>query len=192
MIAANHPEESPMNRIARRALSTVLGLGLLAAAVPAPAFASADPARLEGLVIGIDGRPAAGHAVVLVDDTGRVVERSTSNDDGLYRFEPVAPGDYGIGLELPDGTAVPVPAADGRLRAGELARRDIRLLRTEQPMQLAPGKTHSGLVLWWVGLSPAAKTALIVGAAAGVWLLLDSGSDDSGSGEGSASPFTIE
>ena len=180
-----------MNRTARRTLSAVLGLALVLAAVPAPAFAGAEPARLEGIVIGTDGRPAAGHAVLLVDDAGQVTERSTSNEDGLYRFEQVAPGEYGIGLELPDGTAVPVPEADGRLRSGELARRDIRLLATEQPMQLAPGKTHNGLVLWWVGLSPAAKTALIVGAAAGIWLLLDSDSDDGG-GEGPASPFTIE
>ena len=181
-----------MNPFARRTLSAVVTVALVAAITPSSALAAPDAARLEGLVIDSAGRPASGHAVLLIDDVGRVAGRSSSDDDGLYAFAAVEPGDYGFGLELPDGSAVPVPDADARLRAGELVRRDIRLLQTEQPMQLAPGRTHSGLKLWWVGLSPAAKTALIVGVAAGLWLLIDSASDDDDDDESPASPFTIE
>jgi len=145
----------------------------IAAASDGPA-----PARLEGIVVGTDGHPSAGVGVLLVDDAGRVADRAISESDGLYRFPEVVPGDYGIALELPDGTAAPVLGEATRLDRGELARRDVRLVAAEGGVQLAPGSSPNGLVLWWVGLSPVAKTAVVVGVIGGIWLILDATSSD--------------
>lgn len=174
-----------MNPTVRRTSALILALVFCPGAAPASILAADAPARLEGLVVGADGRPATGHAVLLVADDGGVAARATSGDDGVYRFAEVEPGRYGLGLELPDGTAAPVVGVDADLEAGQLARRDLRLAPADGLVDLAPAQSHGGLILWWVGLSPAAKAAVVVGGLGGAWLLYEELDDDD---EDTASP----
>jgi hypothetical protein len=52
-----------------------------------PAAMANDAAgRLEGLVVGVDGRPASGYTVHLIDESGEEHAQSTADDQGLYSF----------------------------------------------------------------------------------------------------------
>ncbi|MCS7265912.1 MAG: carboxypeptidase-like regulatory domain-containing protein [Armatimonadetes bacterium] len=77
---------------------------------------------IEGQVIRADsGRPIAGALVQLIDENGLSVSQATTNRLGIYRFEPILPGQYslrcqGQGLAVgfrhnvvvAEGTVVPV------------------------------------------------------------------------------------
>jgi hypothetical protein len=178
-----------MNSSIRRATSLALACALVLGPAMGSLLAADAPARLEGLVLAADGRPAEGHAVLLVDDAGQVSARAKSDEGGLYRFAEVEPGRYGLGLELPDGSSAPVPGVDAELAPGQLARRDLVLRPATGLVELAPGQTHSGLVLWWVGLSPAAKAAVVVGALGAAWWIYEETDDGDDDDEPSASPI---
>ena len=73
----------------RRSRKTLTaGLALLALVVSwMPAFAGSNVpgARLEGLLVGVDGRPAGGYAVHLIDAQGADIGRSVVTEDGIGR-----------------------------------------------------------------------------------------------------------
>ena len=165
----------------RSLLAAVTLVALVVGGIPA----SAAGGRLEGLVVDLDGRPATDHRVHLIDTAGNAVADSRIDDEGRYSFRDLPAGAYGIGVESPDGHVAPVAAAPVELGAGQLARRDLRLVRADAETQADAAGSSYGMGLWWAGLSPAAKTWVIVAivVAAGItWAALD---DD----EEAASPF---
>jgi len=131
----------------------------------APPHASAAGARLEGYLLGVDGRAATGHRVHLIDREGHDVAQAPATDEGIYRFRDLTPGAYSVGIETPQGKFAPVVAAPVRLRADELARRDIKLMRapgTPQPVA-GSGMQNQSAGVWWAGLSPGLKALTIIG-----------------------------
>jgi hypothetical protein len=96
----------------------------------APAQAEAGGARLEGYLLGVDGRAASGYKVHLIDGEGQDVAQSSTSDEGVYRFRDVTAGAYSLGIESPEGRMAPVAAPPVRLSADELARRDIKLVES--------------------------------------------------------------
>ena len=151
-----------------------------------PVSSGPPPGRIEGLVIGVDGRPAPAHRVRLIDAAG--VESATAVTDrtGLYSVRDVPPGEYGLALETPDGQVAPV-SAPVRLRAGELRRHDLRLLEGEPADQDAAAQSSGGLGAWWAGLSTAAKVWVIVGSVAVVGVTYAAVTDDDDEPEASPS-----
>lgn len=154
--------------------------------LPVSAGSAASEARLEGLLIAVDGRPAADHTVHLIDDRGEDVVQAVSDADGLYAFRGLDAGEYWLGIELPQGLVVPVAAPPVQLRGGQLARRDVKLLESGPEQAQAATGANYGFGMWWAGLSPSAKAWTIVGmvAVATVTVLALTDRDDE-----PASPF---
>jgi hypothetical protein len=147
----------------KESLASMTILALLLVLLPAPAVADVPGARLEGLLLDLDGRPAAGHRVHLIDERGAEVGRAAAAADGLYAFRDLPAGSYSLGIETGDGRMTPVAAPPVRIAAGQLARRDVKLvLGDESAIHRATGANY-GIGMWWAGLSTAAKIWTIVG-----------------------------
>lgn len=159
----------------RRACAIVM---LLVLAVPIASAAPGNPGRVEGLVVGPDGRPAEGFDVLLIDDGGEVVERSAADAEGQYRFARVAAGDYGLAITSPEGQAAPVLAPATRVAAGELVRRDIRLVPSTSPVAFAPAASGGGAGTWWAGLPAGAKVGIAFGGLVVLAVLIDAVTTD--------------
>jgi hypothetical protein len=156
-----------------------VALTSIALAVAAPVAVAAPPAAsLEGLVIAVDGRAAAGFGVHLIDEDGRAVARAAADEGGRFTFAELPPGSYALGIETPEGRLAPVAAPAVRLAAGERARRDVKLVAA--PVAGAPawtGRNH-GLGLWWAALSTASKAWVVVGGVAIVGITVAALGDD--------------
>lgn len=152
-------------RRARQAIATISILALSSGLLPLAA-APAGAARLEGLVVGVDGRPAAGTQVHLIDAAGREVAHAAAGADGVYSFAGVEPGSYAMGLESSSGARAPVAAPAVRLGSGKLVRRDLKLVESDAATVDASARSSYGLGAWWAGLSPAAKVGTIIGLVA--------------------------
>jgi hypothetical protein len=165
-----------------RSLTAMMTLLILAiACVPASAGSAASGARLEGQLIAVDGRPAAGYKVHLIDQRGDDLVQAVSDSDGVYSFRGLDAGSYSLGIELPQGLIAPVAAPPVELRGGHLARRDVKLLESgPEQAQVATGANY-GFGMWWAGLAPSARAWTIVGmvAVAAVTVLALTESDDS-------------
>lgn len=129
----------------------------------APVQAQAGGARLEGYLLGVDGRAASGYRIHLIDDEGLDVAQSLTSDEGVYRFRDVTAGAYSLGVESPEGRVAPVAAPPVRLGADELARRDIKLIASGDAEREAVERENYSFGVWWAGLSPAAKAGSVVG-----------------------------
>lgn len=159
-------------------VSTALVVTLLTAMLPGVTIAGPLGARIEGRVLGVDGRPAAGHRVHLIDGGGRSVAQAATSNDGIYAFKDLAAGSYGLGIEGVDGQAAPVAAPAVKLGAGELGRRDIRLMQAEPGRIESATQANYGVGMWWAGLSPAAKAWTIIGVVVVVGVTAAALSDD--------------
>jgi hypothetical protein len=150
-------------------------------------FTQADPSgSIEGLLLGQDGRPADRFHVVLISSAGEELDDSDLNDQGMFRFETVPAGSYGLGVRSPEGQAAPVMAAPIQVDGSNVVR-NINLGTITAPATLAPAS--GGVGVWWAGLSPAAKVWAVTGGLVVVGLtfaILDD--DDSDSGESPATP----
>lgn len=62
----------------------------------------AGACTLSGVVRDTGGRQVAGALAVLADTRGEVVGTTTSDEDGRYLFDSLAPGDYTIALSQPE------------------------------------------------------------------------------------------
>jgi hypothetical protein len=162
---------SPLRNLA--AVATVLALLTW---VASPALAGADDARLEGLLLGVDGRPATEMRVHLIDDQGRDLAQVATSEDGLYSFKDLPAGEYSLGIENAEGQMAPVTAPPVRVGQGELARRDLKLMEADPAAVNAATGANYGLGTWWASLTTAAKawTAVAVLAVVGItWAALD-------------------
>jgi hypothetical protein len=159
------------------AFTTLFAL-LFWVASPPTLAAGATGARLEGLVLGLDGRVAADHYVHLIDAGGEDIARSAVGDDGLYSFSGLSAGQYSLGVEMPDGTLTPVAARPARLGPDELARRDVRLLFFDSAETNAAVPLNYGLGSWWSGLSAGGKAWTIIGIVLAAGLIYQALDDD--------------
>ena len=124
--------------------------------------AQAAGARLEGYVVGTDGRGVSGYQVHLIDGTGQGVQKATTSEKGVYRFRDLPAGAYSLGIESPEGKVAPVAAPPTELASAELARRDIKLVEASREQREAVAKQNADFGLWWAGLSPPAKAWAVV------------------------------
>lgn len=150
---------------------------LLAASLPVGA---GPGGRLEGFVLAEDGRAASGFTMHLVDDAGREVGRSTTTDEGVYRFEDLPSGRYSLAVEDAQGRLAPVAAPPVQLGGQSLARRDVRVMPVDPAGRQAALDANPSMGLWWAGLSPAARVWTVVGVVVFVLLTisaLDNGDD---------------
>lgn len=172
-----------------RTLSAVATIFALFAWVVSPALARGDGARLEGLLLGVDGRPAADMRVHLIDDQGSDLAQADTSEDGIYSFKDLPAGDYSLGIENAEGQMAPVAAPPVHLGQGELARRDLKLMEGNATAQLNATEDNGGLGIWWASLSPAAKVwtgVAILAVGVITWSALDE--DDPSPGSGSVTP----
>ncbi len=158
-----------------------LACAALLAQLPPPALATGVPAGavLQGYVMGLDGRGAAGFRVHLIDAQGRDAAQAATDGAGVYRFAELAPGAYSLGIESPDGTLAPVAAAPLRLQPGELARRDVKLVEASAQELERVGLENRSFGLFWAGLSPLAKAGSILGVFVVLALTLSALDDES-------------
>ena len=76
-----------------------------------PAAIANDPVgRLEGLLVGVDGRPASGYTVHLIGEAGQQHSQSTADEQGLYSFRDLPAGNYALGIENTEGQIAPLAA----------------------------------------------------------------------------------
>ena len=168
------------------AYTTLFSLVLWVAPPPTLA-AGGGGARLEGLVVRLDGHAAAGHRIHLVGAAGEDLAQSAVGEEGLYSFAGLGAGQYSLGVEMPDGTLAPVAAPPVRLDDDELARRDLKLVTSDADTTSAALQANYGLGQWWNGLTTPGKAwtimAIIV-AASLVYEALDDETEASPVGSG--------
>jgi hypothetical protein len=136
--------------------------------------AAAPGARLEGMLLGVDGRPASDHRVLLVDGTGTDVGWSTTSDEGLYSFRGLPAGEYGLVVEGPEGQLGALAGPPLRLDDNELARRDLKLLEGDPASFGQAMNANYGLRARYAGMTTAEKTWLwvVVGVVTGLTMYL--------------------
>jgi hypothetical protein len=179
-----------MIRVPRSFVASTVVVALVFWALPAPAVAAAgDPARLEGQVVGIDGRPAEGFQIHLIGSDGTEVAAVETDDDGIYSFERVEAGRYGLGVGNPQGQVAPVAAPPIDLDDGQLARRDLRLVQTDEPRRQELAGINPSVGSWWAGLSTPAKAWVVVAIVVAAWFTYEALTDDSNDQEQPASPM---
>jgi len=141
---------------------TLVALALTPALAPVSAQAPAG-ARLEGFVLGVDGRAAPGYRVHLIDATGRDVAQAATGGDGVYRFRDLASGAYSLGIENTEGQIAPVAAPPVRLGRDELARRDVKMVDADPARRDSASRENASFGVFWAGLSPGAKAWSVIG-----------------------------
>lgn len=146
----------------RSIAALITTLAVVLAVSPVSAMGVQGGATLEGLVVGVDGTPAAGYRVHLIDESGRPTAEATADEDGLYSFTGVPAGDYALGIENPGGQMAPVAAPPMRLGDNELARRDLKLMSADEQGTQSAMRGNYSLGRWWAGLTPAAKAWTVV------------------------------
>ncbi len=161
--------------ILRRSSAVVAALAIVLAIDPV-AIAGV-PGRIEGFVLGLDGRPAADYRVHLIERTGAEAALAITDSRGQYSVREVPAGEYALALESQDGQVAPV-LTPVRLAAGELRRYDLRLLQAEPEEVEEAAESTGGLGAWWAGLSTAAKVWIIVGSVAVVGVTYAAVTDD--------------
>lgn len=153
--------------------STVVSLAL--ASIPA---AAGGGAVLEGLVVGEDGRAADGYTIHLIGEGGSAVAASPTGDGGLYSFRDLDAGRYSMGVENPIGEVAPVAGPPLELAAGQLARRDLKMLSASNQQTGQAIQGNASLGTWWAGLTPAAKAWSVVAVVVVIGITLAALDDD--------------
>ena len=168
-----------MSTTYRVAVSAVLTL--LLALPQAPLLAGSGGARLEGFLIDIDGRAAAGFRVHLIDSAGADIAQATTSDRGVYSFRELRPGRYSLGIENDQGQMSPVAAAPVRLTPDQLARRDIKLVRADENQNGGEGvdAAGKGFGVYWAGLPTGVRAASVFGIFVILGLTLSALDDES-------------
>jgi hypothetical protein len=152
-----------MNGSRRRTLARWLLLSALVCVAWTPRATAGPGAGLNGAVIGVDGRPAAGMRVHLIDREGGVRAIAPTADDGRYAIRGLPAGRYAVGIEDGRGHVAPVSGPGVLLEEGELAQHDVRLLRADQDERNRAATGNYGLGMWWTGLTTPAKVWTVLG-----------------------------
>jgi hypothetical protein len=153
-----------MRKSHESAIARLTMVALLVGSIPSIVGAEPGGARIEGLLIDVEGRAASGYTVHLIDEQGSDVAAASASDSGVYSLRNLPEGEYSIGIESPDGRMAPVASSTVRVSGNQLARRDIKLMQASaDARQSAVGENYS-IGMWWAGLSPQAKVWTVVGA----------------------------
>ena len=115
------------------------------------------------MLIKVDGRPATGYQVHLIDDSGNVLRSSSTTDDGLYSFKDLAAGEYSLGIEEPFGAVAPVAGPPVKVADRQLVRRDVKLMEADPSAVDRTLEANYGLRSWWTSTSDAGKAWAVVG-----------------------------
>jgi len=139
------------------------------------AVAAGGTGRLDGLVLGTDGKPAVGSTVHLIDGDGKS-RRAEVDVEGRYSLADVPAGSYSIGIETAAGQVGPVVAPPVRIDEGHLVRRDVKLANATPQLvdQAVQGNYSFGS--WFSGLGTGAQAGVVLGflvAAYGAVELID-------------------
>lgn len=170
------------DRTKRLTVGPTLAALVLLILAPAQVAAFSGDSSLEGLLLDVGNRPAAGHRVLLIDNGGAVVAAADVAPDGLYRFESVSSGDYALGIENPEGRMARVQAPQVHLQPDRVARRDVKLMTANREEGVT---ANSGMGAWWGGLTAMAKIWTVVGIVVAGGLIYSALDDD----EADASPI---
>jgi len=165
-----------MSKLQQTAVAGSTMLALILTVTAAPAMAGA---RIEGLLVDVDGRAATGYRVHLIDGNGEDVSQASAGDGGIYSFKDLPAGRYSLGVENPEGRIAPVASPPVRLAQNELARRDIKLMPTTPEAREAVGAQNAEFGLFWAGLSPWAKTWSVIGVLVFLGVTISALSDES-------------
>ena len=158
-----------MRNAIRPFIASTVAVALVVWMLPSPIEASDGPARLEGLVVGLDGQLADGFQVHLIDEDGAEVATAETDDRGVYSFDQVEAGRYGLGVGNPEGQLAPVAGPPIDLQGGQLARRDLKLVQTSEPRRQDLAGVNPSVGSWWAGLSTPAKTWVVVAIVVAAW-----------------------
>ena len=172
----------------RAVLASLTIMALMFCIAPASVLAGEGGARLEGLVIGAEGRPAPGATVYLFDDNGVTRAQAVSAEDGIYSLRDVPAGQYGMSVRTAEGVVAPVSSAPIRLEHGQLARRDLKLVEADAATVDQALTANYGFGSWFGGLTGAEKAGVIVGFVALGALVYAVFQDDNNPTETPASP----
>ena len=123
---------------------------------------SAAGARIEGLLLDVDGKAAAGHTLHLIDGDGNGVGTAPTSEEGIYSFIDLPPGSYSLAVEDSLGRIAVVDAPPMRLGKRTLARRDLRLMQ-------ADAETHTSAASGKTPASASGGPACRPGRACGPW-----------------------
>ncbi len=166
-----------MHRTVRLLAARVMIVCLLLYVVPISTLAAGSGARLEGLVIDMDGRPAEASTVYLIDHDGQPQAQVGTDEDGMYSFRDVPAGEYGMGVQTTDGVVAPVSGPPLRLDDGQLVRRDLKLVEADaQMIQQTSGMNYAGG--WWSNMSGGEKVGAAIGIVVFVALLIEAFSSE--------------
>lgn len=167
------------------ALATVAGLLIVTSQFHV--VAAGPGARLEGILLGVDGRPAAGHRVHLIGGAGEALGASTTSDDGLYSFRDLEAGDFALMIEGPTGQMGALAGPPLRLNDNELARRDLKLLEAAPDQIDGTLNANYGLKARYASMSTAEQvwTWVVIVLVGGLTLFLvfDDDKDEVGATE---------
>lgn len=178
-----------MRNAIRPFIASTLAVALVVWILPSPIEASDRPARLEGQVVGLDGQLADGFQVHLIDEDGAEVATAETDDRGVYSFDRVEAGRYGLGVGNPEGQLAPVAGPPIDLQGGQLARRDLKLLQTSEPRRQDLAGVNPSVGTWWAGLSTPAKAWTVVAIVVAAWFTYEALKSDEAAAEQPASPI---
>jgi hypothetical protein len=157
----------------RLAIVAVLLYGM-----PLSMLAADASARLEGLVIGPDGRRAQGATVYLFDGEGVTKASAVADADGVYSLRDVPAGRYGMGVETTTGVVAPVASPPIDLGRGQLARRDLKLVQADESTVDQALTANYGFGSWFGSLGAGGKAGVIVGFVALAYLIYEAFDDE--------------
>ena len=180
-----------MHKTVRSFAARVTILALLIYLLPLSALAADSGARLEGLIIDVDGRAAEGATVYLIREDGETEAQATASEGGVYSLTDVPSGEYAMGIQTAEGVVAPVAGPPVRLTGGQLARRDLKLVQADEATIDQALTPNYGFGSWFGSLSGLQKTGVIVGFVAFAVLLYEIIDDDDDDDEPVASPFVI-
>lgn len=148
-----------MNRTMLTRITSILTCAALFCSMP---LVASDLGRVEGLVAGVDGRPADGYQIHLVAERGSDRRTVAVDATGSYSIRELPAGRYALAVETPDGTVTPVASAPLRLGRGQLARRDLKLVENDPNAPIQLGSPAYGFGTWWAGLTGGAKAWSVI------------------------------
>lgn len=169
--------------------------GVLAAALAAglvvPAF-PATPASFTGSVVvqSEDALPLPGAVVHLADArTGEILASATTDPDGAFRADGLAPAAYRVGVESRGrlyAVSSPVTLAPGQVRSVTVA--IPANAQTGPGVPPAESEADKGGITWWN--NPLTASLIVVGGAVILGILIDQATDDDEPTP--ASPFSMQ
>lgn len=114
-----------LRRLLAVALITLFALP--PAALAAPAATSPTTAEVRGVLLNMDGTPAAGYQLGLRSKSGDLFLSAPAGADGAFAIEGLPPDSYRVVAFSPNGSEFPVLGREVELKAGQVERIEAKL-----------------------------------------------------------------